>query len=132
MQTSNSSSGNNFLGAQSETCESRLRRFLMWVLLAGIIFNIISWGGGASVLILQQSGVSLDWGKTGLLPIIQLDNPNTQQTTSPDATLPPTPLDITSVGKPSETEDAPTPTPTKSVEHTPVAQPGTLSITPTP
>ena len=116
----------------TETDESRLRRFLTWTLLVGIVFNIISWGGAAGILILRQSGVSIDWGDGGLLPIIQLDGPDTQQTIPPDATLPPTPLDITSVGHPPEPENTPVFTATRPAEDTPTEQPATSPATPIP
>ncbi|MBN1431030.1 MAG: hypothetical protein JXB07_21855 [Anaerolineae bacterium] len=133
MQSSHLSTNESPLATQSPTCETRLRYFLMWVLLAGIIFNIISWGGVAGFVIWRQSGGSFNWREEGGIPILQFDGSDIRQTVPPDATLPPTPLDITSVGQPSSAlEDFPTPTTTEVVENTPVAQPDTPPTTPLP
>jgi hypothetical protein len=122
---------NNPINTLPEPRKERLRRFLIGLLLAGIILNIVSWGGAAGFIILRQSGVSIDWGTAGGLPNIRLEGPGAQQTTSPDATLPPTPVDITSVGRPSDAYTA-TPTPTRSASDLLSPEPARLSATPTP
>lgn len=99
--------------------QDRLRRFLKWMILVGVIFNILSWGGAAGFLALRQAGVVIDWGGIGRLPNIQLGVPEIQQTIPSNATLPPTPIDITSIGQPSNPQLSPTPTATKPPEPTP-------------
>jgi hypothetical protein len=105
--------------APSKTGKDWLRRFLTWMILVGVLFNIMSWGGAAGFLVLRQSGVSIDWGGIGRLPNIQLGLPDVQQTIPPNATLPPTPIDITSIGQPSNPQLSPTPTATEPAERTP-------------
>lgn len=104
----------------------------MWVILVGVLFNIVSWGGAAVFLVLRQSGVSIDWGSIGHLPNIQLGVPDVQQTIPSNATLPPTPVDITSIGQPSDPQLPPTPTATEPVEPTPGSGLDTPTATSTP
>jgi len=111
--------------------EDRLRRLLTRIILIGIVFNIISWGGAAGFLVLRQSGASIDWGGAGGLPNIQLDGPRIRQTVPSDATIPPTPIDITSVGQPTGVQPALTATATRPVEPTPIDEADTPPATPT-
>jgi hypothetical protein len=132
MQANNTSADDNPQNTLPEPQPNRLRRFLTWVLLVGVFFNIISWGGAAGFLALKQSGVSIDWGGAGRLPNIRLDGQSIQQTVPSDATLPPTPIDITSVGQPSDGQLSPTPTATRPAERTPDAEVNTPPAAPTP
>jgi hypothetical protein len=124
--------GNNSVNTLPKTREERLRRFLIGLLLAGVIFNIVSWGGAAGFIILQQSGISIDWGEAGSLPSIHLGGANVQQTIPPDATLPPTPVDITSVGQPSDSQKTSTPTATQPADDTSTSEPDMPLTAPTP
>ena len=132
MPANSSPPDNNSQNIPSTTREDRLRRFLTWVILVGVIFNIVSWGGAAVFLVLRQSGVSIDWGSIGRLPNIQLGVPDVQQTVPSNATLPPTPVDITSIGQPSDPQLPLAPTATEPAEPTPGGGLDTPTATSTP